>query len=378
MKSGKTTASLLNKLLQDELRPRFAGAVEKLYVNDYSSPPFATLVDITTKCNLNCPWCIDQYALSDKEIPTKRMLTLLEEFKDLNILSIVYFGGGEPLFHEGVKEILEKTQRLEIDYALNTNGILLHRALSVIAESCSWSRVSWDAADPVVYREMHRNMDLFGKILENTEDLAKHAKGTVGVSFVVMQANIGEIHKAAKLVKNIGCNFVQFKPRYTPLESNKRVLDYYDDETSTIVKEELVKAQEEENDNFAVLITGSLKAVLDKKPINQNKTYTYCAAQQFITLINPCGVYICPNWRGAQGKSVGNVLTNSLAKIWQSQKRREVINSLNPSKECELNCLRHDTNVLISALLRAKSMGLDLLSHIQETRGEEISDRYFL
>lgn len=94
LKIGKTTDSLLLKLLQDDFRPRLKKTVKELSYNEYGSMPFAMLVDLTTKCNLGCSWCIDRYVLSDKEIPKKRMDRLLEEFKEADIRSVVYFGGG--------------------------------------------------------------------------------------------------------------------------------------------------------------------------------------------------------------------------------------------------------------------------------------------
>lgn len=378
IKSGKTTDSLLSKLLQDKLRPRLKEAVNNLNQQDFSSPPFAALVDITTKCNLGCPWCIDKYSISDEKIPTERMVKLLDEFKALGILSIVYFGGGEPLVHDGAGLIFEKTQDLGIDYAINTNGILLHKVIPIISDSCNWIRVSWDAGNSEVYRNIHRNRDFFDQVVENTKNLAKCARGTVGVSFVVMESNIADISRATKIAKDIGCDFIQFKPQYTPLKSNKRIIDYYEGDLSVIITNELLKAKGNEDDSFAVLITNSLNATINKQPLDQNRSYNYCAAQQFVSLINPNGVYVCPNWRGVQEKSVGNIMNDSLANIWKSDRRKEVIKQLDPSKECGLNCLRHNANVLINGLLTAKNMGLDLLSYIKETPGEDISDRYFL
>lgn len=378
IKSGKTTDSLLNKLLQDKLRSRLKEAVSNLNQQNFSSPPFAALVDITTKCNLGCPWCIDKYAISNEEIPTKRMIKLLDEFKVLDIKSIVYFGGGEPLIHDGAKLIFEKTQNLDIDYAINTNGILLHKVISIISDSCSWVRVSWDAGNSEVYETMHHGKNFFDQIVKNTKKLARCAKGTVGVSFIVMESNITDISKATKIARDIGCDFIQFKPQYTPLKSNKRIIDYYANNLSAVITDELLKAKESEDDYFAVLTTNSLNATINEQPLDQNRSYSYCAAQQFVSLINPNGVYVCPNWRGAQEKSVGNIMTDSLADIWKSDRRKEVINQLDPLKECNLNCLRHNVNVFINGLLTAKKMGLDLLDYVKEKQGEEISDRYFL
>lgn len=377
IKSGKTTESLITKLLQDKLRPRLKETIDRISKDDYSSPPFAALVDLTNNCNLNCPWCIDKYARFGKEIPTQRMLDLLDEFKKMGVLSIVYFGGGEPLIHPGIDKILKKTSKLGIDYAVNTNGIALGEVIDTIAKSSSWTRISWDAGSSKTYEKMHRK-DFFDQIKINTRKLTKKARGTVGISFVVMEDNIADISQAAKIAKEVGCDFIQFKPEYTPFKSNKRIIGSYNNSLSSKIKKELCLAQQEETNAFSVLITGSLKAILDKKVLNQNKRYSYCAAQQFIPLLTPHGVYICPNWRGAKKKQIGNILKSSLEEIWKSNKRKQVIKSLNCGKECQLFCLRHDFNVLIDVALRAKSMDLEIMDALKEYPGEEISDHYFI
>ncbi len=377
IRSGKTTESLLTKLLQGELRPRFKEVINKLAVNNHSSLPFAVLVDLTNSCNLNCPWCIDKYARFGKEIPTKRMLDLLDEFKSMGILSIVYFGGGEPLIHPGINEILTKTAKLEIDYAINTNGIVLDKVVTVVGKTCSWTRVSWDAGTSATYQKMH-GKDLFDKVRINTGKLAIVAKGTVGISFVVMKDNVRDISKAAKIAREIGCDFIQFKPEYTPLKSNQRLIRYYDDLLLPEIKRELKTAQKEETDKLSVLITGSLNAILDKKVLNQNKQYSYCAAQQFIPLITPHGVYVCPNWRGAKKMRVGDILNESFKKIWEGNKRMQVIKNLNCAKDCKLYCLRHNINVLTDVVLQARKMDSDILDNLKEFPGDEISDRYFI
>lgn len=377
IKSGKTTESLLTKLLQDELRLRLKETIDKLSKDDDTSYPYAALVDLTNKCNLNCPWCIDKYARFGKEIPTKRMLHLLDEFKKMGVLSIVYFGGGEPLIHQGINKILDKTAKLGIDYAINTNGIVLDKVISIVGKTCSWTRVSWDAGTDLTYRKMH-GKDLFSQIVANTENLAKDSKGTVGISFVVMKDNISDISKAARLARKIGCDFIQFKPEYTPLKSNQRLIQFYDDSLLPKIRKELTIAQKEETKKFSVLITGSLKATLNKTTLNQNKNYSYCAAQQFIPLITPHGVYICPNWRGAKKQCIGDVLKDSLETIWKSSKRKKVIKNLNCEKDCQLYCLRHNINVLTNIVLQAKKMDLDILNDIKEYPGIEISDRYFI
>jgi len=379
LKAGKTTDSLLLKLLQDDFRPRLKKAVKELSADNHSSAPFAALVDLTTKCDLGCSWCIDKYVLSkNKEIPEKRMLELLEEFKALGVRSIVYFGGGEPMMYNKINEVLEKTHNLGIDYAINTNGIMLERASKTIAATCSWIRISLDAASEEKYKELHEGKDYFNKIVDNIKFLNKAKKGTTGTSFVVMESNVDEICKAAKLVKSIGCDFIQFKPRYIPNIKNERSLSKYIEDLNNRVKKELEKARQLEDSSFAVLVTGSMKTLLSSEPVNQRKSYTYCAAQQFVPLVTAYGVYVCPNLRGSEKGKIGDIATSSFRDIWESEQRRKIIKQINPSKDCNLACLRHQINAVMNSAIESEKMGVNLLSLVKETKGSDITDRYFI
>lgn len=375
---GKTTDGLLLKLLQNEFRPRLKKMVNSLRDNDHTSSPLAALVDLTSRCNLGCSWCIDKYVLSNNEIPINIMMKLLKDFKEMEIKSIVYFGGGEPLMYSGINEVLEKTYEYGIDYAINTNGIFLGKALKNIASTCSWIRISLDAGSEEKYKELHDGKTFFKEIVSNVNLLNQIKKGTVGTSFVVMDNNIDDIDTSAKLMKSIGCDFIQFKPMYIPNDKNERSLDKYRKEQNKKIEDALNRAKCLEDKSFAVLVTGSMKTLLNNQPINQSKTYSYCAAQQFIPLITPSGVYTCPNLRGSKKGWIGDINKNSFSDIWKSQTRKCVIKNLNPSQDCSLSCLRHQINVVVNSLLECEKMGVHLLDFIDEIKGEEISDRYFI
>ena len=346
---------------------------------DYTPFPVAALVDITSNCNLNCPYCIDRYALRRGELPTERLLMLLDELKEVGIRSIVYFGGGEPLVHPGVSQVLLKTRQLDIDLAVNTNGVLLEKYLDIIGETSSWTRISVDAGTREVYNRVHRleSGNLFDRIIRSVERLATQAKGTVGLSFVLMQENIEDIYTAAKVAKSSGCDFVQFKPMYGTTE-DKKYLQYFDDAENIRIGRQLTQARALVDSDFAVLTTGSLETLLERRPINQNKTYTVCAAQQLVTLINPDGVYLCPNYRGVNTKRVGDIKTSTFQEVWLSEHRREVVCSVDPSRECNFFCLRQLVNVMVNTISDAKRQGLSLERYLVQFADDAITDRFFL
>ena len=194
----------------------------------------------------------------------------------------------------------------------------------------------------------------------------------------VALGDLCDMERASILAKENNCEFIQFKPEYKPLISNERKVKYYTKRDSQEIKNMIVKAKKNENEQFAVLTTGSLDTLINFEPINQNKNYSRCFAQQIIPLINPHGVYVCPNWRGAKNKSIGDINTQTFMEIWKGERRRKIISALNPAKECNLNCLRHQTNVLLDALVRSEKMNFHLLDYLKEIDGDFLSDKYFL
>ena len=318
--NGKTTDSLTEKLLLRSIRSRLKRIVTCIYEQSFDEMPLAVLIDPTTQCNMRCAWCIDRYCIGDAYIPKERVFSLLEELKELDIMSIVYGGGGEPLLHQDITAILKKTMQIGIDYAICTNGILLNTKVDELVSSSKWCRISLDASGRDTYRRIHKS-DFYSKVIKNVSRLVTYRNAvksptTIGISFIVMDENYSDIPDAARRAKDIGCDFIQFKPLIS-YNGQVRKEHFFHSDSVDVIAEFISKAKAEENNDFSVLITNSLKNVLSHIS-NNFKVYTFCYAQQIIPLITPTGLYICPNWRGVKDKKIGNILENSFSKIWQS------------------------------------------------------------
>jgi MoaA/NifB/PqqE/SkfB family radical SAM enzyme len=268
---------------------------------------------------------------------------------------------------------------VDIDYAINTNGILLSGAAAEeIARGSKWTRISIDSGNAQQYKELHAGKDFYNKIINNAEAFNKIKIGTSGVSYIVMQDNIDGIVACTKLAKDIGCDFIQFKPIYELFFDGKRQQKVYQEELIRSVFIELEKAKELQTSDFAVLVTGSMDAVLKGKGNEQFKQYQTCYAQQLVTLINPINVFVCPNWRGSEDMGIGDINTHSFKEIWLSDRRKEVINNLNPSNDCNLQCLRHQINVVMDSLVRSKRMDFDILNLMETIEDNILVDSNFI
>lgn len=55
---------------------------------------------------------------------------------------------------------------------------------------------------------------MFDNVLKFIKSVSSANQNSVGVSFVILKENIHEIYEAAKLTKENGANYIEFKPAY--------------------------------------------------------------------------------------------------------------------------------------------------------------------
>lgn len=379
--NGKNTNALMDKLLQKGLKKRFQDIFKSVYEQEYNLPPIAALMDISSDCNLNCHWCIDKKALSRNYLQEQTALKLLDELKDLNVKSIVYCGGGEPLLHPKFGKILEHTKELEIDCAVYTNGIELKTFIKEILNCAKWCRVSIDAGSAQTYYQLHKK-DHFSEIISGICALKRESDKfrndfSLGLSFIVMQENYKEIVEATELAQKIGCDFIQFKPLMIDHKVHKSVISY-SQELIDNIKQSLSASKAKEEYNFSVLITNPLRDALGANMHLEVKHYHKCYVQNLIPMITPDGVYVCPNWRGCSRKSYGDVHSKSFKEIWFSAERKFLCRTLDPQIECNFPCIRHRINALFKLIEMAQDMDINLFEYLTEIDENHMPDRYFI
>lgn len=202
--------------------------------------PFVVELDPTSMCNLACPDCISGELLNKDEIPSDRLLRFVDELIDCGVKAVILIGGGEPMMHPAIGEVIRKLGEAKVKIGITTNGLFLKKYLDVTAEYASWVRVSMDAGSSETFNRVRPSKvgkSLFESAIKNMESFAKHKKGRLGYSFMIfnegnygfkgiplksgaldkvshIKTNVHEIFEAAKLSKQIGCDYFEVKPMY--------------------------------------------------------------------------------------------------------------------------------------------------------------------
>lgn len=339
-----------------------------------SQSPFVVELDPTSMCNLACPDCISGSMLNKDEIPSDRLLKLTNEMIVAGVKSVILIGGGEPMMHPAIGEVIRRLGEADVKIGITTNGLYLKKYLTVTSEYSSWVRVSMDAGTNETFnriRPSKTGKSLFTTAIRNMEAFAQVKKGKLGYSFMIfnegefgfkgipikgeyrnelkhIKSNVHEIYTAAKLARDIGCDYFEIKPMYDvnhfaimqPLELTK------------IVEEQIAKARGLETNNFKILEASKLWASLHGKSNLEPKEYTKCVTAQTRTLVTPSGVYVCPYFRGNESKKIGDIINESFSDMWHGPQRQAVIENLNPSEDCRMHCIRHESNQTIERWIK--------------------------
>ena len=259
--------------------------------------------------------------------------------------------------------------------------MLINRHLETISQLIKWTRVSIDAGTQSTF-EIFRPSKIrngFEKIISNLEKLAKIKKGKLGYSFLLIERsnsngtvinNCHEILIAAKLAKEIGCDYFEFKP----MVNEHHHLIPFSQNAKNLITEQLEQLSNLNNEHFRVIYPKSVEHLLFSVSLDQNKNYSYCPTLELRTVVTPSGIYPCPYKRGYQQNLLG-LLNTKFDEFWQSEDCHLQIKKINPIQDCKFFCIRHELNIFLNNLSKSYMEGVDLLQYMIETN---INDDIFI
>jgi len=365
-----TTMNLTSKLHQHVVLERI---VDTDWIGGNQSP-FVVELDPTAACDLACPGCIseDLVALGNR-FTDERLLELGREFIDCGVKAVILIGGGEPLAHKKIGDLIELLGKNDIHIGITTNGSFIDRHLKVISEYSSWTRVSMDAATNKMFSLLRPTKGAmakskFDRIVSNMRLLATSKKGKLGYSFLIqtpadgrgIESNISEIYDAAILARDIGCDYFEVKPTYQFRDGVVHALMKHPKDLMQEATIEVARLDELETESFKIIRAINLKYSLEGVEVDQSKEYKQCPSTHLRTTVTPTGVFVCPYWRGKKQMQVGDVNQQSFKEVWTGTLRQQVMERLDVSKDCNFHCLRHDTNVEAIAIKQRLDAGVQI------------------
>ncbi len=117
-----------------------AALIEKL--NKKTIPPVHAQVIPTNRCNLSCKFCSCAKRDKDQQLTFDQIHRLAGDLEELGCETITITGGGEPLMHPDIADIILDFCEHNIQVGLVTNGLLLRRLPHDTFNCITWCRVS--------------------------------------------------------------------------------------------------------------------------------------------------------------------------------------------------------------------------------------------
>lgn len=242
-------------------------------------PPALITVDPTNACNFGCVWCNATYVRTHRKGSlSDQALTAIADFLPrwgegqsawkAGVDAICVAGGGEPLLNPATAPFIERVIANGIEVGVVTNGSLISRYMDTLSE-CTWVGVSVDAGTAGTFNRLKMlppERNTFERVLGNIANLADYARRhnnrlgyhhpAYGVSFkyLLYKENIGEIHAAAKLAKEIGCKNIHFRPAGTTwdtLKGSAKQISFSEDDIR-LFKEQIALALTLDDERFNV------------------------------------------------------------------------------------------------------------------------------
>jgi len=293
----------------------------------------------TNMCNHRCVFCCYDFFVnkSKENIDREVMLNTLREMAEKGVKSVMFAGDGEPFLHENIIEFIEKAKEFGLDVSMTTNGSLLTKEIAEkILPKLSWIRFSVNAGSPENYANIHRTLkENFERVINNIKTAVQirnenNLDTTIGVQFLLIPQNRDEVIKLAGILKEIGVDNLQIKPySQNPNSINKFVIDYEDYAYLELGLEKF------KSKDFQVFFR---KQTI--KRIEQGNIYPKCYGLSFFTLIDAKGdVYPCSLFYDKPEFICGNLNEKSFNEVWTGEKRKQIIEKINPNcSECRPGC----------------------------------------
>ena len=193
--------------------------------------PLYVTIDLTRRCNLQCPDCqyhsplLTKSSLDDEntvDIPVHRFEKLCSETKTMGTRSLILTGEGEPFLHPQLFDLISTAKRMGFNLILFTNGTLLSKnSIRYLLESRpDVLKVSLWASSPEEYKANYPGSkpDNFERIVDGLK-LLKEMKAEKRSKFPdvvlhqpITRQNFKNIDTRIALACTTGCNTLSFSP----------------------------------------------------------------------------------------------------------------------------------------------------------------------
>ena len=142
--------------------------------------PRMVFLDLTNRCNMNCPICIANIPGMGFEFhpPLSYFENVLGGLGRMQPRPVVQLFGGEPTVREDLFEIIDIARRNGLEVRIVTNGLKLadEQYCKRLCDAEVPVLLAFDGRDPEIYERLRKNRSAYHKKVKALENLKKYSK----------------------------------------------------------------------------------------------------------------------------------------------------------------------------------------------------------
>lgn len=287
--------------------------------------------NLTKRCNSRCQMCHfwKRSVNPDSELTSEEIFQTLRELRQLGVQFVSYAAEGEIFTRKDILDIFRMTEKLGLDFAINTNGLSIP---DEFIKDIPWLRpysiiLGVDTADPENYAQIRGIPDGLGRVLTSIQKLKSAGYHTISIGAVVLDNNLDQLLGLAELARReklSAVRFTAFSPRGFGVKWNGEALERYTSQTY-LKKLRVVIDQLIQHKRKYGIIRNSRYYLKEIPKFYESgfRRFPYpCMAGYYNVQIMANGdVLICSvtSYKGPSAV-IGNVKKDSLVDLWKSQK----------------------------------------------------------
>lgn len=331
------------------------------YIRDGDTYPLFMEVNLTSKCNLNCEWCISANFNRKDSIKTDSLINFLKEYHNLGGKAITFSGGGEPTLHPDFIKISVEASHIGLELGLMTNGVYPKTYTDIIGKYFKWARFSLDTINCGKYKKW-KGIDKVEQVLQNIKSLKEYPIRTGINCNIHKEHSLDDVIELTKLIHSPFslhidessriADYIQFRPilpRYFKNETggiNEEVWDWL--ENYEIGRNSYVFVSE---DKYMDLIS------------NDSFNFSSCEGHFFEPVLDANGdICVCMYHPNDKRFVFGSIYEQSFEEIWKSDRRKKVIDfvrKLDYTNECQACCKLAEINKFLD-FVNHPEKGIDI------------------
>jgi len=169
-------------------------------MNEKKIPPIHVQLNPTNRCNLNCPFCSCSARDKRMELSREDIKEIMSKARRIGCESVTITGGGEPLMHPNIFDIIRDIGDMGIKIGLVSNGLLLDSITTEIFSYITWIRIS--SGDNRGFPDRYK------KHLENAMEKGQNVDWSFS-HVVTAKPNYDTIRELVKFANKHACSHVR-------------------------------------------------------------------------------------------------------------------------------------------------------------------------